>query len=54
MQKLRMTLEELEVTSFETERKDEEGGTVAAHGFSGYTCPRCPSVPTWYGTCCTP
>lgn len=54
MQKLKMTVEELEVTSFETEAKDEQPGTVAAHGFSGFTCPACPTVPTRYGTCCTP
>ena len=52
MKKLKMVLEELEVTSFETEVKDEETGTV--HGFSGFTCPACPTVPTRYGTCCTP
>ena len=54
MKKLAMTVEELEVTSFETEAKEDEGGTVAAHDFSGYTCPRCPTVPTRDGTCCTP
>jgi hypothetical protein len=54
MKKLKMTFEELEVTSFETEAKDDQTGTVAAHGLSGLTCPACPSVPTRYGTCCTP
>jgi hypothetical protein len=54
MKKLKMTLEELEVLSFETEAKDDHEGTVAAHGFSGFTCPACPTVPTRYGTCCTP
>ena len=52
MKKLKMVLEELEVTSFETEVKDDQAGTVAAH--SGFTCPACPTVPTRYGTCCTP
>ena len=53
MKKLAMTLEELEVTSFETETKDDEGGTVAAHGFSGFSCPRCdPTIIT--RDCCTP
>jgi hypothetical protein len=55
MKKLKMAIEELEVTSFELEAKDDQTGTVAAHGlFSGYTCPACPTVPTRYGTCCTP
>ena len=54
MHKLRMTIEELEITSFETETRNDEGGTVKANGFSGYTCPACPTVPTRYGTCCTP
>ena len=54
MKKLRMTIEELRVTSFETEVKKDQGGTVAGHGFSGLTCPECPTVPTRYGTCCTP
>jgi hypothetical protein len=54
MQKLKMTIEELEVTSFQTETKEDQAGTVAAHGFSGYTCPACPTVPTRYGTCGTP
>jgi len=49
MNKLR--IEELEITSFETVRKDDEG---AAAGLSGFTCPRCPTVPTRDGTCCTP
>jgi len=53
MKKLKMMLEELKVTSFETEAKDDQAGTVAAH-FSGFTCPACPTVPTRYGTCCTP
>lgn len=50
MKKLR--IEELEITSFETVRKDE--GETAAAGLSGFTCPRCPTVPTRDGTCCTP
>ena len=54
MKKLKMALDELEVTSFDTEPKDEQAGTVAAHDFSGLTCPACPTVPTRYGTCCTP
>ena len=52
MKKLKMTIEELKVTSFETEAKDDQGGT--ARDFSGFTCPACPTVPTRYGTCCTP
>jgi len=54
MKKLAMNVEELEVVSFETEAKDRQAGTVEAHDFSGYTCPACPTVPTRYGTCCTP
>lgn len=54
MNKLKMTVENLEITSFETEPKDAGQGTVAAHGLSGFTCPACPTVPTRYGTCCTP
>ena len=54
MKKLEMNVEELAVTSFETEAKDGRTGTVEAHDFSGYTCPACPTVPTLYGTCCTP
>jgi hypothetical protein len=54
MEKLKLTVEELQVTSFDTETKDGEGGTVAAHGLSGLSCPRCPTVPTRDGTCCTP
>ena len=53
MKKLEMKIEELEVVSFELEAKDDQAGTVAAH-FSGFTCPACPTVPTRYGTCCTP
>ena len=54
MQKLKMEIEDLQVTSFETEVKDDRAGTVEAHDFSGFTCPACPTVPTRYGTCCTP
>lgn len=54
MNKLKMTLEELKITSFETEAKEGGQGTVAAHALSGYTCPICRTVPTWDGTCCTP
>jgi hypothetical protein len=54
MKKLKMPIEELEVISFETEAKDDRVGTVDAHILSGFTCPACPSVPTRYGTCCTP
>jgi hypothetical protein len=50
----KLKIEELEITSFETVTKDDEGGTVAAYGLSGLTCPRCPTVPTRDGTCCTP
>jgi hypothetical protein len=48
----KLKIEELEITSFVT--RDEESGTVAAYGLSGLTCPRCPTVPTRDGTCCTP
>jgi hypothetical protein len=54
MKKLKMEIEDLRITSFETEAKDEQAGTVEAHDFSGFTCPACPTVPTRYGTCCTP
>jgi hypothetical protein len=54
MNKLQMAIEDLEVTSFETERNDDGRGTIEAQEFSGLTCPACPSVPTRYGTCCTP
>lgn len=52
MKKLKMAVEELKVTSFETETRDGERGTVAAHAFSGFSCP-CPTLPT-RNTCCTP
>lgn len=54
MQKLKMEIEDLRVTSFETDETAERAGTVEAHDFSGFTCPACPTVPTRYGTCCTP
>jgi hypothetical protein len=54
MKKVKLMIEELEVSSFETETKDDGRGTIAAHGLSGFTCPACPTVPTRYGTCCTP
>jgi len=51
MRKMKLEIEELEVTSFETVA--EEGrGTVAAYDLSGVSCP-CQSYPTRY-TCCTP
>ena len=52
MKKLTLAIEELEVTSFETDTKDGERGTVAAHGASGLTCPYCRTVLTY--DCCTP
>ncbi|HET7234286.1 MAG TPA: pinensin family lanthipeptide [Longimicrobium sp.] len=51
MKKLAMTIEDLVVTSFETEAEGEERGTVAAH-LSGFTCPYCKTVLT--RDCCTP
>ena len=58
MKKLKMTIEELKVTSFETAAEDDQGGTVAAHGASGATCVgcqswlNCPTILT--RDCCTP
>lgn len=54
MDKLKLTVDELRVTSFDTEANGGGRGTVAAQGLSGLTCPRCPTVPTRDGTCCTP
>jgi len=59
MKKLTLTVEELEVASFETEALGAGRGTVAAHGVSGFTCYdcqtlRCGTIPTRDGTCCTP
>lgn len=54
MKKLKMAIEELEVVSFETVTENDGRGTVEARDFSGFTCPACPTVPTRYGTCCTP
>jgi hypothetical protein len=59
MKKLTLAVEELEVTSFETETGADGRGTVAAHGASGFTCIDCRTVfcdtiPTRHGTCCTP
>jgi hypothetical protein len=48
MKKLMLDVDELKVTSFETETR----GTVAAHVLSGLSCP-CPTRPT-RNTCCTP
>ncbi len=52
MQKMKLEIEGLEVTSFETVTEEEGRGTVAAHGLSGVSCP-CQSYPTRL-TCCTP
>jgi len=57
--KLTLTVEELQVASFEIEARDASRGTVAAHGASGFTCYdcqtlRCGTIPTRDGTCCTP
>jgi hypothetical protein len=52
MQKMKLELERLEVTSFETVTEKDERGTVAAYDLSGLSCP-CQSYPTRY-TCCTP
>ncbi|HET7464337.1 MAG TPA: pinensin family lanthipeptide [Longimicrobium sp.] len=54
MKKLKLTIDELQVASFDTETDDAGRGTIAAQGLSGLTCPRCPTVPTRDGTCCTP
>jgi len=59
MKKLTLMVEELEVTSFETQAGADERGTVAAHVASGLTCidcrtRLCDTVPTRDGTCCTP
>ncbi|HEU4455782.1 MAG TPA: hypothetical protein VFR81_22145 [Longimicrobium sp.] len=58
MKKLTLAIEELEVTSFVTEKEVDGRGTVAAHGASGLSCPcqtlLCDTVPTRHGTCCTP
>jgi hypothetical protein len=58
MKKLALVVEELEVTSFETQASNADHGTVAAHGLSGFTCVdcqtlRCGTIPTRDGTCCT-
>jgi len=52
MRKLKLSIEELEIASFETQTEDGDRGTVGAHGFSGFSCP-CPTLPTRI-TCCTP
>lgn len=52
MKKLKMAIEELEVTSFDTETPDAERGTVAGHDVSGLTCPYCRTILT--RDCCTP
>ncbi len=59
MKKLTLAVEELRITSFETEASGAGRGTVAAHGASGFTCIdcqtlRCGTIPTRDGTCCTP
>ena len=52
MEKLKLTIEALEVTTFETARAGEPRGTVAAHEISGtrLTCKTCLTNIT----CCTP
>jgi len=52
MRKMKLEIEELEVTSFETVTEEDGRGTVAAHDLSGVSCP-CQSYPT-RNTCCTP
>ena len=52
MKKLKMTVEELKVISFETEAKDDQA--EPARDSWGSPGPACPTVPTRYGTCCTP
>jgi hypothetical protein len=59
MKKLTLMVEDLEVTSFETESPRGDRGTVAGHALSGFTCVDCRTVfcdtiPTRHGTCCTP
>jgi hypothetical protein len=52
MKKMKLEIEGLEVTSFETVTEEDGRGTVAAFDLSGLSCP-CQSYPTRY-TCCTP
>jgi hypothetical protein len=52
MKKMKLEIEGLEVTSFETVTDEDGRGTVAAFDLSGVSCP-CQSYPTRY-TCCTP
>ncbi|HSU16893.1 hypothetical protein [Longimicrobium sp.] len=47
--RIRLALEELAVTTFETESKD----ALQAHVISG-AYPTCRTCPTINGTCCTP
>jgi hypothetical protein len=48
-EKIRLSVEELSVVTFETEPKDE----LQAHMISG-AYPTCKTCPTINGTCCTP
>ena len=52
MEKLRLSVEDLAVTSFETDDAERDRGTVQAHMISGSynTCKTCPTN----NTCCTP
>ena len=52
MQKMKLEIEGLEVTSFETVTDEDGRGTIAAYDLSGGSCP-CQSFPT-RNTCCTP
>ncbi len=52
MRKLSLSVEELEVASFETVTEENGRGTVDAYDLSGVSCP-CQSYPT-RDTCCTP
>ncbi len=59
LKKLALVVEELVVTSFETQSEADGRGTVAAHVASGFTCidcgtVLCDTIPTRHGTCCTP
>jgi len=54
MNKLKLTIEELEVASFDTETKARERGTVAAQGFSGSPVPLAPRFPRATGPAARP
>ena len=53
MEKLKLNVDALTVTSFEAAIDEDTRGTVAAHAISGsaFTCRSCPTI---VNTCCTP